>query len=82
MPNCPGCEKRVPYNRLDIHQRYCEELTDQPTPKPAVKALDHRLQAMEQQLNRRMMQLEARVKQNLSEQDQGQDTTQNQQYRR
>lgn len=79
MPICPGCEKRVPYNRLDIHERYCKELTDQPD-QGRVEALDRRLRAIEQQLNRRMVKLESRLQE--TQREQGQDSAREQQYRR
>ena len=61
MPICPGCERSVPYDRLDLHERYCGGIWGQPSAAPvAVEKLDQRLQRIEADLERRLARLERR----------------------
>lgn len=49
MPICKGCEQKVPYQELDIHQRYC--LGDRIDAESlGVDHLDHRMAVLEEQL--------------------------------
>lgn len=49
MPNCPGCERHVPYDRLDVHQRYCSGISNSPA-SCALERLEHRVAALERRL--------------------------------
>ena len=61
MPICPGCERSVPYDRLDLHERYCGGIWGQPSAAAvAVEKLDRRLQRIEADLERRLAELERR----------------------
>lgn len=52
MPICPGCEQRVSYDQLDVHERYCAGLrgTDW-TGGREIANLEHRLAHVEQLLS-------------------------------
>jgi len=55
MPICPGCERSVPYDRLDVHERYCGGIWGQPSAAAiAVEKLDRRLQRIEADLEQRL----------------------------
>lgn len=61
MPICPGCERSVPYDRLDVHERYCGGIWGQPSPAAlAVEKLDRRLQRIEADVEKRLATLERR----------------------
>lgn len=60
MPICPGCERSVPYERLDVHERYCGGIWGQPSPAAAaIERLDRRLQELEN-VEQRLVQLDRR----------------------
>ena len=61
MPICPGCERSVPYDRLDVHERYCGGIWGQPSPAAvAIERLDRRLQRSEDDVEERLVQLDRR----------------------
>lgn len=61
MPICPGCERSVPYDRLDVHERYCGGIWGQSSPAAvALERLDRRLQRMEDDVEQRLVQLDRR----------------------
>ena len=61
MPICPGCERSIPYDRLDVHERYCGEIWGKrPAGAGAIEMLDRRLQRIEADLERRLAVLDRR----------------------
>lgn len=55
MPICPGCERSVAYDRLDLHERYCGGIWGEPAPAPAVmERIERRLQRLEAELDRQV----------------------------
>lgn len=68
MPICPGCERSVPYERLDLHQRYCEGIRGgEKDRRRAVERLDQRLAAVEVRLDRQFRQFERDLERRLTE---------------
>lgn len=52
MPICPGCEQTIPYDQLDIHERYCTGLQSQDeTKRRTIEHLERRVVAIEKRLN-------------------------------
>jgi hypothetical protein len=70
MPICPGCGKSVAYNQLSLHERYCPELTDTLDARSEIESLDRRLLAIETQLNRRLLRIEAEMQASGSDNEQ------------
>ena len=61
MPICPGCERSVPYDRLDVHERYCGDIWGQSSPAAiALERLDRRLQRIEADIDQRLAAMEGR----------------------
>ena len=61
MPICPGCERSVPYDRLDVHERYCGGIWGQSSPAAiAIERLDRRLQRIEEDVEERLVKLDRR----------------------
>lgn len=55
MPICPGCEESVPYDRLDLHERYCRGIWGEPTSTGiAIEKIDRRLRRIEADLEGRL----------------------------
>lgn len=72
MPICPGCERRVPYDRMGIHERYCEEIDRGAAGLgERVEALNRRLRAVENRLDRRLRRLESDLERRVTELEQG-----------
>lgn len=71
MPICPGCERSVSYDRLDLHQRYCEGIKGAELDRArAVERLDQRLAAVEMRLDRRLRNIETDLERRLTEVEQ------------
>jgi len=67
MPICPGCEQTVPYDRLDVHQRYCAGIwSDGMRGGRSVERLDRRLANVEARLERRLREFEEDVERRLA----------------
>ena len=67
MPVCPGCEREVQHDELDIHIQHCPYLNGGNTvAMAAIEQLDHRLNTVEQQLQYRVQQLETELNPLLS----------------
>ena len=61
MPICPGCERSVPYDRLDVHQRYCGGIWGESSPAAvAIERLDRRLRRIEDDIEQRLVKLDRR----------------------
>ena len=61
MPICPGCERSVPYDRLDVHQRYCGGIWGESSPAAvAIERLDRRLKRIEEDVEERLVRLDRR----------------------
>ena len=61
MPICPGCERSVPYDRLDVHQRYCGGIWGETSPAAvAIERLDRRLKQIEEDVEERLVKLDRR----------------------
>lgn len=57
MPFCPGCEREVPYTKLEIHVRYCPQLNGGTSSLMSeIEQLDRRLAAVERSLQYRKQQ--------------------------
>jgi hypothetical protein len=66
MPICPGCERNVSYQELDVHERYCDgpssTTTDSTDPPEQFEAkityiedeVDERLSELEKELQREL----------------------------
>lgn len=67
MPTCPGCERNVPYRRLDTHEEYCDGLVPEDDGASA-EELDRRLLEMEQLLNEKLREVESRAQRELVDQ--------------
>lgn len=62
MPTCPGCERRVSYDRLDVHQRYCDGIRGADwIDERSIERLEHRLANVERLLASRFEQFETDV---------------------
>ena len=60
MPVCPGCERDVPHDRLDIHVQHCAHLDGgDEAAMSAIEQLDRRLSTIERAMQYRIQQLEA-----------------------
>jgi hypothetical protein len=59
MPICPGCEREVSYDQLDIHVQHCPYLNGgNVIAMAAIEQLDRRLSTVEESLQYRIQQLE------------------------
>lgn len=62
MPICPGCERRVAYDDLRRHVKYCPDVHEgDEEALAAVEAVDDRLTDVERRLLRRISRLEAEL---------------------
>lgn len=59
MPTCPGCEKELSYERLDIHQRYCGGIWSKAEMERSPERIERRLVNLETRLDERLRTLEA-----------------------
>lgn len=51
MPTCPGCEQRISYDRLTVHERHCAGLVAvRGDEHRSLEHLEHRLRALEELL--------------------------------
>lgn len=57
MPICPGCERKIPYDQLDLHERYCGEIRGG-TGQRSLERLDERLTTLESRLEEGLQELE------------------------
>lgn len=57
MPICPGCERTIPYDQLDLHERYCGEIRTG-SGAESLQRLDERLTELESRLEDRLRNLE------------------------
>lgn len=49
MPRCPGCERGVPFDRLDVHQRHCRGIWGEAARSGAeLERLERRLRRLEE----------------------------------
>jgi len=58
MPICPGCERKVPYDQLDIHERYCRKIRSD-TGDRSLERLERRLTSLETLVGEMADELEA-----------------------
>lgn len=59
MPVCPGCEQQIAYDRLDLHERYCDGIWNaNALGSRAVERLERRLLAVEERLEGRLHDVE------------------------
>lgn len=66
MPICPGCERTIPYDRLDLHERHCLGIWSAARfVSPSIERLEAQLTAMETHLDGRLRSLEEDVNQRL-----------------
>lgn len=66
MPICPGCERSVPYDQLDVHERYCDGIWGQDSDTAtAVERLDRRLQQFKVDVDERLETIERRRREPL-----------------
>lgn len=62
MPICPGCERRVSYDDLRRHVKYCPDVHEgDEEALTAVESVDDRLSDVERRLIRRISRLEAEL---------------------
>ena len=62
MPICPGCEREVSHDELDIHVQHCPYLNGgNDVAMAAIEQLDRRLSTVEQSLQLRIRQLETEL---------------------
>lgn len=66
MPICPGCERKIPYDQLDIHERYCGELGSG-TGGRSLQRLDERLTELESRFKEQLQELESADEPRLSD---------------
>lgn len=66
MPVCPGCEQQIAYDRLDLHERYCDGIWSANEVKSrAAEQLERRLLAVEDRIDGRLRDLESDVERRL-----------------
>jgi hypothetical protein len=62
MPVCPGCEREVPYDQLDIHERYCHQIwTCDGAESRAVERLERQLADLEKQFDGQLQEFETDI---------------------
>ncbi len=62
MPVCPGCEREVSHEELDIHVQHCPYLNGgNAVAMAAIEQLDRRLSLVERSLQHRIQQLETEL---------------------
>lgn len=70
MPHCPGCQRDVPYERLDAHLARCSALVDDDgSQHEAVRRLDRRVVELEGEVDRRLGQVEEKLDRLLRQAD-------------
>lgn len=66
MPICPGCEQTIPYDRLDVHVRYCVGIWSAARYNaPSSDRLESQITTMEHHLDRRLRELESDIDRRL-----------------
>lgn len=66
MPVCPGCEQQIAYDRLDLHERYCDRIWSANEVESRVaEQLERRLLAVEDRIDGRLRDLESDVERRL-----------------
>lgn len=65
MPICPGCEQTVSYDRLDIHERYCDGIWSDEVGQRSIERLERRILALERRLDAQVRELESDVERRL-----------------
>lgn len=66
MPICPGCEQSIPYDELDVHERYCHDIWgDRDSGSRSVERLERQIVALERRVDGRLRKVEADVERRL-----------------
>jgi len=68
MPVCPGCERRVSYEQLPVHERYCRGLrSNRSGESDGTKHLERQLMALEERLAEELHSHDEEIKSRLQE---------------
>ena len=66
MPVCPGCERNVSYDRLDVHERYCDGIWSDGVGSRAAERFERRLLALEERIDSQLNGFETDVERRLA----------------